>query len=141
MAPPLAVRRQAFAMFIRRALLHAQTVKGWSVPQVAAQAGIGTATVYRWRDGTWADSPSPERVVAFCDALDIPPQAAFNILWPGKNDEAQPPQPMPMEPDFAQLLRRLADPSVSESTKETIRTMVRTLLAISPPREPKKPRR
>jgi transcriptional regulator with XRE-family HTH domain len=126
--PPLDVRRKAFAAFVRRALRNAKDDRGWSIPKVAEVARIGNPTIYRWRDGEWAKAPSPDAVVAFCDALDIDPKHAFAILWPGKNDDAPPPEPGPLDRDVELLARRLRDPNVSEAEKVSIRATIRYLV-------------
>src|SRR6266705_1328396 len=129
--PPVGVRKQAFAAFVKRALRRAQEDRGWSVPKVAEVAGIGNPTIYRWRDGDWVRGPLPDQVVAFCDALDIDPQHAFAILWPGKNADAPPPEPAPLDRDIELLMRKLRDPNVSEAEKTSIRATVRYLLGKS----------
>jgi transcriptional regulator with XRE-family HTH domain len=125
------VRRQNFAAFVRRALTHAEETRGWSAPRVAQEAGIGSATIYRWRDGTGARSPLPDQVVAFCDALGIPTSVAFAILWPSRDDKPAAPAPLPQDPEVErqtrELLRRIADPNVSDAEKLTIRATLRHL--------------
>jgi hypothetical protein len=69
----------------------------------------------------------PDAVVAFCDALDIDPKHAFAILWPGKNDDAPPPEPAPLDRDIELLARRLRDPNVTEAEKVSIRGTIRFL--------------
>lgn len=128
-APPVGIRRQAFAAFIRRALVRAQEDRGWSVPKVAEVAGIGNQTIYRWRDGDWTKAPSPDAVLAFCDALDIDPKHAFGILWPGKNEQAVAPEPAPIDPDIERLMRKLRDPGTAEAEKIIIRATVRELVS------------
>lgn len=125
------VRKRTFAAFVRRVTAHAEETRGWSIPRIATEAGISNPTIYRWRDGTWTKAPDPDAVAAFCDALDISPSVAFSILWPGKNDQAQQPEPLPLDPDIERqiraLVRKIADPNVSESEKLTIRTMIQHL--------------
>lgn len=131
--PPIGVRKKAFAAFVSRAIRMAEDDRGWSVPRIAAEARsmgskLSNQTIYRWRDGDWAKAPDPDAVLAFCDALDIDPKHAWAILWPGKNEAAPPPEPAPIDPDIAQLMRRLRDPNVSEAEKTTIRATVRHLI-------------
>lgn len=136
--PPVEARRAAFAAFVQRALRQAEA-RGLSVPKVAELAGIGSNTIYRWRDGAWVKGPLPDQVVAFCDALDIPPAVAFAVLWPGKNDPAPAVEPPPMDPDVAELLRRLADPNVPANERyhllETVRSLVARRSSTRPPRK------
>ena len=127
MAPTVEVRRDAFAVWVKRVLQQAKTNRGLSVVQIAKLAGIGNPTIYRWRNGEGKELPNPEQVLAFCDALDIPPQAAFSILWPGKTEQAAKPTPLPMDSDYQTLMRKLNDPSVSAFEKEFIRETLRQL--------------
>lgn len=101
---------------------------------VAKASGVGDSTIYRWRDGEWTRNPLAEQVVAFCDALGIPPSAAFSILWPGRSERPAEPEPMPLEPDLQTILRRLRDPDVPEREKFLIRETLRSLAARSPER-------
>lgn len=130
-------RRAAFSRFVERTLEHAKAERGWSVPKVAEASGVGDSTLYRWRDGDWKRSPQPEQVVAFCDALGIPPSAAFSILWPGQDDRPAEPEPLPLDPDLQTVLRRLRDPNVPEREKFLIRETLRSLAARSPEQSPK----
>lgn len=125
------VRKVAFGNFVQRQLRFARDERGWSVPQLAREAGISNQTIYRWRDGNWVRSPLPEQVVAFCDALDVPPTAAFAILWPGKTSRPVAPEPAPMDPDVEALLRMLASPSTSDDDRLVIRATIRGLVARS----------
>lgn len=135
------VRRAAFARFARRLVDGAKQNRGWSVEDIAeetkkrAAAGegraVGRATIFRWLNGDWKDSPSADAVEAFCDVLDVPVVAAFAILWPGKTGRAQAPEPVQPDPDFEVLLRMLQDPAVSEQDKYLIRETIRGLASRS----------
>jgi transcriptional regulator with XRE-family HTH domain len=127
--PSLEARKQAFAQFVRRAVRMAEQSRGWSVPRIAAEASIGNQTIYRWMKGDWKQSPHPDQVVSFCDALDIPVQAAFMILWPGKADKVPAVEPPPMDPDVQEVLRRLTDPNVPSEEKYLLRETIRQLAA------------
>jgi transcriptional regulator with XRE-family HTH domain len=134
-------RLAAFTAFVRRALDRARTTRGWSVERVAREAGIGVNTVYLWRGGTdWKQFPKGENVEAFCDALNIPPAAAYMILWPGKSERPGEPEPLGPEPELVTLARKLADPNVSEQEKFLIRETVRGL-ASRPSTSSEAPRR
>ena len=127
MAPPVEVRRDAFAKWVRRVLAQAKEVRGLGVVQIADMARIGNPTIYRWANGTGKELPNPEQVLAFCDALDIPAAAAFSILWPGKTELRAEPEPIPMDADLQTLMRKLNDPNVSEFEREFIRETIRQL--------------
>lgn len=126
-AVSIEVRRERFAEWVQRVLAQAWQQRQLSVPKIAELAKIGSNTIYRWRDGNWKEGPKPEQVVAFCDALDIPPAAAFTILWPGKTEAPAPTEPMVTDPDLALLMRKLMDPNVPEYEKYFIRESLRQL--------------
>lgn len=120
-------RRTAFSNFVKRALAQAKQSRGWSIPKVAEVSGVGANTIYRWVNADWRGYPKGEAVEAFCDALGIPAEVAFRILWPGKSGRPAPPEPIPAEPEFAMLMRKLRDPNVPEAEKYLIRETIRGL--------------
>lgn len=120
-------RRDAFSRFVNRALAQAKQSRGWSIPKVAEISGVGVNTIYRWVRADWREFPKGELVEQFCDALDIPAAAAFSILWPGKSNRPAPPEPLPTEPEFDELMRKLRDPNVPETEKYLIRETIRGL--------------
>jgi transcriptional regulator with XRE-family HTH domain len=125
-------RRLAFASFVRRALESARTTRAWNGSEVARRTGVSRQTINRWMRGDWVSDPEPERVAAFCTGLGLDPSAAFGILgW--DRSSTVPPEPGPaFDPDIEALLRRLADPDVSDAEKFHIRETVR-YLAYRPP--------
>ena len=126
-------RRQAFAAFVRKALADARSIRMWNGSEVARRTGVSRQTINRWVRGDWTNDPEPARVVAFCEGLGIEPPVAFGILGWDRSGPARPaPEPPPMDPDIAALLRRLLDPAVSDSEKYHIRETVR-YLAYRPP--------
>lgn len=132
-APSPAVRRDAFARFVRRAVDRAKDTRNWTVKQIVdasvdetGKPRVGRSTIYRWMNGDWERAPLPEQIEGFCDALDIPPQAALVILWPGKG--TRPVRPTPeLDPDVELLLRRLEDPNVPAAEKYHIRETIKGL--------------
>lgn len=128
------IRRDAFARFVTRVTDQAKISRGWSIPAIAKKSGVGVNTIYRWKRGEWTVSPDADLVEKFCDALDIPTEAAFSLLWPGKTGRRTAPEPVPSDPDVDTLLRKLNDRSVSESEKYLIREMIRSLAARGPNR-------
>jgi transcriptional regulator with XRE-family HTH domain len=139
----LDVRRAKFAAFIRAALEGARIQRGWTVAQLLEATNVGKTTFYRWMNGNWTEDPEAAKVRDFCDGLDIPAEQAFKILWPGKLERAAAPEPAPMDPDVLALLRKLADPSTNEQTKQFIRNAIRSLteLAEQKPTPPPRKRR
>lgn len=121
------VRRRLWASFVQRAVEHASISRGWSIPQIAAEANVGGATIYRWLNGEWKTAPQAEIVERFCDALDIPTSAAFSILWPGKAGATAMPEPLPGDPAAEAIQRKLADPNVTETEKTFLRENLRML--------------
>jgi transcriptional regulator with XRE-family HTH domain len=126
-------RKIAFAAFVRKALDDARSTRAWTGTEVSRRTGVSRQTINRWVRGEWASDPEAERVVAFCEGLDLNPSTAFGVLgW----DRAMPPRPAPsappMDPDVEALLRRLVDPNVSDSEKFHIRETIR-YLAYRPP--------
>jgi transcriptional regulator with XRE-family HTH domain len=121
----------AFAAFVRRATERAKIARGLSIEQVAELAGISANTIYLWRSGKGTSFPQGASVEAFCDALGIKPEVAFQILWPGS--DARPSEPLPLGPDEDLLIlaRKLADPSTPERERFLIRETVRGLAARS----------
>lgn len=130
------MRREQWAAFVRRQLAHVHVTRGWSVPKVAEAAGIGSNTIYRWRDGRGVRAPLPEQVVAFCDAVGVPASQAFAILWPGKHDGGRATAPQPLDdPDVVAIARKLADPNLPEVERYHLRETLRMLAArpVQPP--------
>jgi DNA-binding phage protein len=123
-------RRQAFAAFVRKALVDARAVRGWNGTMVAAKTRLSRQTINRWVRADWSTNPEPARVVAFCEALGIEPVVAFGILGWDRSAASRPqpqPQTQPMDPDVAALLNKLLDASVSDAEKYHIRETIRYL--------------
>jgi transcriptional regulator with XRE-family HTH domain len=122
-------RKIAFGAFVRKALDDARTMRAWTGSEVARRTGVSRQTINRWVRGEWASDPEPDRVVAFCSGLGLPPAIAFSALgW----DDAPASLVPAIEPDVVALLRRLSDPAVPEVDKFHIRETVRKL-AYPPP--------
>lgn len=122
MPPAPDTRHANFAEFVRRAVEVAQQDHDWTKDEIADRAGISRSTLYRWLRGDWRQDPQAKEVVAFADALDIPAERPFKILWPGKAQRAEVPEPLPFaDPDMAALARDLRDPNVPDEEKYHIR--------------------
>jgi transcriptional regulator with XRE-family HTH domain len=121
----------AYAAFVKRATERAKIGSGLSIEQIAERAGISANTIYLWRSGKGTKFPQGASVEAFCDALGIKPEVAFQILWPGS--DARPAEPIPLGPDEDLLIlaRKLADPSTPERERFLIRETIRGLAARS----------
>ncbi len=130
-----AVRARAFGQLVDRALRAARD-RGLTVPEIEKLTGVSKSTFYRWRRGQWTEDPRPSEVKAFCAGLEVPVEAAWQVLrWGRAVDEAVPPPAEPEIPaEFRALLRDLADPNVSEDRKAMIRAAIRGLAEGSPHR-------
>jgi transcriptional regulator with XRE-family HTH domain len=134
-------RKLAFASFVRKALDGARATRAWNGSEVARRTGVSRQTINRWMRGDWTSDPEPERVAAFCAGLGLHPSTAFGILgWDGAATDRPTPAPVALDPDIEALLRRLADPRVSDAEKFHIRETVR-YLAHRPPLEIARPSR
>jgi transcriptional regulator with XRE-family HTH domain len=122
--PPGGARKLEFAAFVRKALETARTARAWNGSEVARRTGVSRQTINRWVRGDWQSAPEPERVVAFCDGLGLDPTDAFTILDWGR---PAPPAAPELDPDIAALLRRWADPALSDEERFHIRETVRYL--------------
>lgn len=130
------VRRIQFARFVRRAVDRAKETQRWSLERVAKEAKIGPATIYRWMDGEWKESPDPRRVERFCAALGIPQEIPFGILWPADNKISKgETEPLSASPAIEIIMRKLADPNVSDVEKYHINQTLESLA--SRPRSPR----
>lgn len=131
----LDVRRVQFARFVRRAVDRAKQTRQWTVERIAQESGIGAATIHRWLAGDWSKAPLGDAVQGFCEALDIPPQVAFSILWPASSDRPTEPEPLLSTPAIETIMRKLADPNVPDVEKYLINQTLESLA--SRPRNPK----
>lgn len=139
---PLEVRRANFAAWVRRVLRHARDARNLSVTDIAEQAGIGSQTIYRWRNQSWtSEGPKPDQLVAFCNALGISTREPFAILWAGDIDGTPPVEPLAInDPDLLTLARKLLDDNVPETEKFFIRETIAQLAARATKPAPTVPR-
>lgn len=128
---PLEVRRANFATWVARVLRHARESRGLAVTDIANAAGIGSQTIYRWKNRNWAsEGPKPDQLVAFCNALGISTREPFAILWAGDIDGTPPVEPLAInDPDLLTLARKLLDDNVPETEKYFIRETIAQLAA------------
>jgi transcriptional regulator with XRE-family HTH domain len=120
-------RMAAFTAFVRRALDHARTQRNLSGEDVAERAGISANTIYLWRSGKGTKFPLGVNVEAFCDALGVSPTVAFQILWPGKDEQPSEPIPLGPDEDLITLARKLQDPNTPPQELFLIRETIRGL--------------
>lgn len=93
---------------------------------------MSNSTIYRWIHGSGAKAPSPEQIVAFCDALDLDPAVPFRILWPGRassSDDHRADQAPDIDPVVAAIARKLEDPNLPDSERDFLRETLRMLAA------------
>ncbi len=127
--------RVRFSRFVERALETARG-RGMFAAQIEQASGIRLSTIHRWRRGEI--SPTVEKVRQFCTGLGIPTNEALAALGVGPREAT--PEP-PMDPLVLALLRKMADPTTSEETKDYIRTTLRLLVDMVERPQPRKRRR
>jgi transcriptional regulator with XRE-family HTH domain len=129
------VRRIQFARFVRRAVDRAKETQRWTIERIAKEAKIGPATIYRWMDGEWKKSPEANAVLRFCAALGIPQEIPFGILWPEDDKVRQADtEPLSASPAIEVIMRKLADPNVSDVEKYHINETLESLASRRSPR-------
>lgn len=128
------VNRARFARFVRRTLDLAHD-RGMTDHDIHDATGVPSSTFHRWARGDFRTAPSITRVRQFCDGLGADPRAAMAAL--GFTDERTRTEPEPdLPPEIRVILRRLADPNVSDAEKALIHEMLAMLAARAdrPPR-------
>ena len=124
-APSPDVSRARFAAFVARTLSAARQ-RGMTDKDIHAATGVPPSTFHRWQKGNFATAPDLDKVRAFCQGLGVSPAGALAAL--GLAPERDNPQPEPpMPPEIRTILRKLADPNVSEFDKEFMRETLRLL--------------
>jgi transcriptional regulator with XRE-family HTH domain len=117
------VARARFAQVVKRALRDARE-RGMNDAAIAKATGVQPSTFHRWQRGEGTKLPQLEKVRAFCAGLDVPLRPALIALG---IDETREPTPEIVDADLRDIARTLADPSVSEATKQAIRHTIRAL--------------
>lgn len=112
---------------MRRALEDAKD-REISIKEIERRTGVGSTTFYRWRDGDWSKDPRPSQVDAFCEGLDIPTKAAYRALGWGSDGKPSAEPDSAFEPELRAIQRKLMDPATSDSTRESIRNMLRLII-------------
>lgn len=126
--PSPGARKLEYAAFVRQALETARTTRAWNGSEVARRTGVSRQTINRWVRGDWQSDPEPERVVSFCEGLGLDPAVAFTILeWGRREGVPSAVERAALDPDIAALLRRWADPGLTEQERFHIRETVRYL--------------
>lgn len=124
------VARVNFARFVERALRGARE-RNLSDLKIKELTGVGPSTFHRWRRGEWGkDWPEVQKVIDFCEGLDIPVEGAFDALGiSGQRQSTE--SPAQLDPDVRIILQRLADPTVSTAEKVMIRGTLRHLAELA----------
>lgn len=99
---------------------------GWSVARLARESGIHRATIFRWIAGDGGATVANVRAIA--EAVGDDPANALRAA--GNTGAARPPAEE-LDPDLKLILRRLADPDVSEAEKVSIRATLRYLAEVA----------
>lgn len=111
---------------------------GMSKAELGRRLGVDRGTVHRWEAGQ--NRPEDAAVVtAFANlfGLDVDEALTAAGLRLGTAPVSRPTKEVPLDPDLKIIMRRLADPNVSEPEKVSIRATLRYLaqLAERPPRD------
>jgi len=125
----LAVRRDRFSKHVKRIVAHVRQTKGWTLKQLLEVAEVPKPTYYRWVNQTWTADLEPSPIERFHDAAGVPASDAWDILWPGKHGRREATPPMPLDPDWELLMRKLNDPSTSKEDLYLIQATIDMLLA------------
>lgn len=119
--------RQTWANYVQSL----REATGLSRPQLAKRLGVDPATVWRWETGKQKpESPAVPEALAELFRLDLDEVLAAAGLR--RDRQATKPVPeVPMDPDLQVIMRRLADPSVSDAEKTSIRATLRYLAEVA----------
>jgi transcriptional regulator with XRE-family HTH domain len=121
-----------FSRFVERALETARS-RGMSAVEIEKATDIRLSTIHRWRRGEVA--PTVDKVRQFCAGLGVSANEALAALGMGPREAT--PEP-PMDPLVLALLRKMADPTTSEESKDYIRTTLRLLVDMAERPQPRK---
>lgn len=78
-------RRAEFAAWLRAALAHIESERGWSVSRASRESGISRSQIYRWLDPEEA-MPMPRKLTQFCDRLGLDFRQPARILGWSEGD-------------------------------------------------------
>jgi transcriptional regulator with XRE-family HTH domain len=132
------IDRQAWAQLVAD-LIASET--GGNKAAFARRVGVDPKTINHWLAGNVDVSEASVRRVA--DALGRRPLDLLVAVGYYRADEvgAEPGAPPPLDPDVLLLARQLADPSVSDEKKATIRATLRYLAGLADRTQEERPRR
>lgn len=119
------VNRARFARFVARTLASARD-RGMTDKDIHAATGIPPSTFHRWQKGQLATAPDLDKVKRFCEGLGVSVSAAMTALGLAPGRDTTEPEP-PLPPEVRTILRKLADPNVSDSDKLVIRELLKLL--------------
>lgn len=124
-APSHDVSRARFAAFVARSLDAARR-RGMTDKDIHRATGVPPSTFHRWQKGSFATAPDLDKVRAFCAGLGISPAGALAALGLAPQRDEPAPEP-PLPPEVRTILRKLADPNVSEFDKQFMRETLHML--------------
>lgn len=105
---------------------------GLSRPALAKRLNVDPATVWRWETGKQKpESPAVPQAIAELFKLDLDEVLTAAGLRMDRPAVAKPAPELPLDPDVLIVMRRLANPNVSEAEKTIIRATLRHLAQIA----------
>ncbi len=122
---PPSLARKRFAAFVSRALDAARR-RGMTNKDIVAATGVGESTFHRWKRGEGRELPEIDRVRAYCAGLGESTAEAMRALGMAPGRQPTEPEP-PLPPEVRTILRKLADPNVSNRDKLVINEMLKLL--------------
>lgn len=112
--------RESWADYLRRMTSR----PGWSVARLARESGIHRATIFKWIAGKGGANMASVESIA--KALGDDPSNALRAAGDMVVDREE-----GLDPDLKVILRRLADPDVSDAEKISIRATLRYLAELA----------
>ena len=111
--------RETWAEYLRRKT----DQPGWSVARLARESNIHRATIFKWMSGKGGTTVTSVQAIAAALG-DVDGEAMRAASGSGIVEDE-------LDPDLKVIMRRLADPAVSETEKTAIKTALRYLAELA----------